>query len=277
MFLVTGATGFVGSAVTRALARKGTTVGIARSPINIPGVDVLVHDLIDPLPALEHLREARVVHCAAEIRSTEWERHWRSNVLGMRNVLEWSVRHEARRMIFFSTGGVYGYQHGRRMRENDALLPFGFYGHTKHLAEQLCNSYASLFGVCMVIFRLYFPFGPDQKAGVFRLIEHAVRSGNRLQIKRNGAPQMTPVHIEDVVDAVELTLSTTLPDGTYNLCGDEVVSFLDLVRRYELRLGQAARLDYTDEESGDMLGDNTALRRAGWVPRRTIDDFLAHI
>jgi nucleoside-diphosphate-sugar epimerase len=275
-FLVTGASGFIGSAVATALLDHGHVTGLSRSPGAPPGISTLAHELARPLPEQPQLKGAVVVHCAAEIRSADWQRHWDSNVVATRNLLEWSRRHEATRFILFSTGAVYGYHAGRRMRESDPAAPFDGYGHSKHLAEAVSRSYAQLFGLPVVIFRLYFPFGASQRSGVFRLVADALRQGSRLQIKRDGAPRMTPVHVADVADAVIHGVAPTFPAGCYNLCGDQDISFLELVRAMESRLGVAANLAHTHEISGDMMGDNAALRETGWRPRRSVADFIRY-
>jgi nucleoside-diphosphate-sugar epimerase len=267
-FLVTGASGFIGTAVATALLDHGHVTGLSRRPC------AFTHDLVRPLPSQPQLTGAVVVHCAAEIRSTDWQQLWNSNVVATQNLLEWSRRHDARRFILFSTGGVYGYRAGRRMRESDPVAPFDGYGHSKHLAEMVCRSYAALFGLEVVIFRLYFPFGADQRSGVFRRVADALRHGSPLRINRDGAPRMTPVHVADVAEAVVRGIAPTFPTGCYNLSGDQDISFLELVRGMEARLGIAAKLIHTNEMPGDLMGDNTDLRATGWRPRHRLHDFL---
>jgi UDP-glucuronate decarboxylase len=267
-FLVTGASGFVGSAVATALLDHGHVTGLSRSSC------AFTHDLVRPLPPQPQLKGAVVVHCAAEIRSTDWQQLWNSNVVATQNLLEWTRRHDVTRFILFSTGGVYGYQAGRRMRETDPVAPFDGYGHSKHLAELVCRSCAELFDLEVVIFRLYFPFGADQRSGVFRRIADALREGSPLRINQDGAPRMTPVHVADVADAVVRGIAPTFPAGCYNLSGDQDISFLELVRGMEARLGIAAKLIHANETPGDLMGDNAALRATGWRPRRRVQDFL---
>ena len=273
-FLVTGASGFVGSAVATSLLDLGHVTGLSRRPRALSGISALTHDLATALPPQPHLRGAVVVHCAAELRSTDWQRLWNSNVIATQNLLDWSRRHEAARFILFSTGSVYGYHAGRRMRETDPAAPFDGYGHSKYLAELVSRSYAELFDLGVVIFRVYFPFGADQRSGVFRLVADALHNGTRLRINRDGAPRMTPVHVADVADAVLHGIAPTFPAGCYNLSGDQDISFLELVRAMESRLGIAANLAYTQEMSGDMMGDNAALRQTGWRPRHRVNDFI---
>ncbi|MFO1059713.1 MAG: NAD(P)-dependent oxidoreductase [Dongiaceae bacterium] len=271
---MTGASGSIGGAVATALRDRGEVTGLSRHPRTPEGIAAVAHDLASPLPPALRLKGAVVIHCAAELGGTDWQRHWDSNVLATKNLLDWSRRHEAARFILFSSGSVYGYQAGRRMRETDPAAPADGYGHSKHLAESVCRSYAALFGLELVIFRLYFPFGAGLRSGVFRRVADALHNGSRLRIKEGGAPRMTPVHVADVVEAVRRATAPSFPPGCYNLCGDQDISFLELVRAMESRLGIAASLDDVQERSGDMMGDNAALRGTGWRPRRRIEDFM---
>jgi nucleoside-diphosphate-sugar epimerase len=273
-FLVTGASGFIGGAVATALLDHGQVTGVSRSPRAPSGSCAIVHDLAQPLPPQPQLEGAVVVHCAAEVRSTDWRQQWSSNVVATEHLLDWSRRHAVARLILFSTGGVYGYHAGRRMRETDPAAPFDGYGHSKYLAEQVSRSYADLFDLEVVIFRLYFPFGAGQRSGIFRRVADALHDGGRLRINHDGAPRMTPVHVADVVDAVLRSIAPTFPVGCYNLCGDQDISFLELVRAMEARLNITADLVHTHETAGDMMGDNTALRATGWRPRHRVHEFL---
>jgi nucleoside-diphosphate-sugar epimerase len=273
-FLVTGASGFVGSAIAARLAEQGMVTGLARTPPARPELAFIRHDVANPFPDLPELSSAIVVHCAAEIRSQDPQLLWRSNVLGMRNLLAWCARHQVRRLVLLSTGGVYGYVKGRRMQESDPARPAGPYAETKYAAEDEARQWSERCGLELVTFRLYFPFSRSPGPGVFRLVEDAIRHGAPLQIKRDGAPRMTPVHLVDAVHAVARAVTPDFPPGCYNLCGDDDISFLELVRGKERRLGVKARLALTDELGGDMMGSNAALRHTGWRPTVGLNNII---
>ena len=274
LFLVTGASGFVGAAVAIKLRELGTVFGLARKPSAESDTRFISHDIAQPIPSLPCLKGATVIHCAAEIRAHDPQRHWATNVAGTKNILDWCARHDVGRLILFSTGGVYGYVAGRRMEECDPIRPRGIYAQTKYAAEREARDYAVASGLELVIFRLYFPFCRDQPSGIFRLVEDALRRKAPLQIKRDGAPRITPIHVLDAADAVSRAIDRRFPMGCYNLCGDQDISFLDLVRGKELRLGIKGNLVATDETSGDMMGSNVALKRSGWQPIIGLEEII---
>ena len=273
-FLVTGVTGFVGNVIAAKLRTHGTVYGMARNPPVEADARFVTHDIAKPIPPLPNLQHAIVVHCAAEIRAQDSDSRWATNVDGTRNLLDWCGRHNVRRMVLFSTGGVYGYVANRRMEECDPVRPFGIYAETKLAAERQARDCADAQGLELVIFRLYFPFCREQPSGVFRLVEDSLRRKSPLRIKRDGAPRITPIHVLDAAEAVSRAVARDFRPGCYNLCGDEDISFLDLVYGMERRLGIKANLVATEETSGDMMGSNAALKRTGWRPTIGLNEII---
>jgi nucleoside-diphosphate-sugar epimerase len=284
-FLVTGATGYVGRTIAAALGARGTVTALARR--GTPSLDAastggITHDLTAPLPDLRALDGAVVIHCAAEIRASAWADHWRGNVIATRHVMDWAVRHRSPRVVLFSTGGVYGFQTGRRMSERDPVNPEGHYARTKLMAEDIARKIAARHGIDLVVLRLYFPFGGPfpfgapgaGAAGLFQRVLTAVRDGGVLHVNPGGAPRITPVHVDDVAAAVLASVDPSFAPGTFNLSGDEDLSVLDLIERVQARMDRAAILRQTQHATGDLMGDNTSLRVAGWTPIRSVDGYL---
>ena len=115
--LVTGANGFVGSAVTRALARHGERVRVLLRPgaddRNLSGLDVerVYGDVTDPDSVRRAIAGcARIYHVAARysLRSREARELYRCNVIGTRNVLELAREAEVERAVYTSSVGVLG-------------------------------------------------------------------------------------------------------------------------------------------------------------------------
>lgn len=148
--LVTGGSGFVGSAAAAALAAAGhevltTTRGDA-GRVAIPGVAGVITecDLADPGCATRLPGEVDViVHSAAlaEFRERDWKRHVRDNVAATRNVARWGERAGASRTIFMSTIGVHDRQWGRAgagpITESSPRAATSAYGRSKRLAEDI--------------------------------------------------------------------------------------------------------------------------------------------
>jgi nucleoside-diphosphate-sugar epimerase len=269
--IVTGAGGFVGSAICRAFAAETKVVGVARKSFTHPGVQCLSADLKQGLPENPELKGAIVIHTAAIMGTTDRRELWDSNVEMTRRVTEWALAHQAKHLIFISSGGVYAYRREYHWQETDAVQPIGYYGHTKHIAEQLVLAHQALDNLPVTIFRLFFPYGPGQERGVVPFVAKAVRNGTEMTIQGPGEPHMNPVHVDDCVSAVRSVLNLGPGRRIYNLAGDRVVSFLDLVRAAELESGQKAKYRTVPNGPGDLLGCTDLLKKeTGWQPRHLI-------
>jgi len=268
-FVVTGGSGFVGSHLIQRLLDQGDVLAISRSLMGIehPRLTDLRADLASIIPDSRAFRGATVIHCAAVMNSADRSALWTGNVEGTWNMLEWAIRHEARHFVLFSSGGVYGYAKDRPWSETDPTNPIGFYGHTKLIAENLARAFHDTAKLPVTVIRLFFPYGEGQKRGIFRLISDAVLKGTALTANRGGAPRINPIHIGDVVSAAEILVALPAGYRIFNLCGDEAVSFLDLVHRCEAKYDKKAVLKSTDLDHDDLLGSNRLLKeRTGWQP-----------
>ena len=150
--LVTGATGFVGWHVARALLERGDSVrALARDPARLrelPGVQGVQGDLRDPASLERAVEGCGVVfHVAADYRlwTREPEEMYRSNVEGTRAMLEAARRAGVERFVYTSTVGCIGVPpDGIGDESNPAHLEEmqGPYKRSKFLAEQVALEFA---------------------------------------------------------------------------------------------------------------------------------------
>ena len=272
-FVITGGCGFVGSNLCRFLSAQGKVlsidleVGSGREE----QYDFCEHDLRKEIPEIGNYEKATVVHTAAIMKGRDLSEYWEVNVNGTINILDWAVKTQARHFIFISSGGIYGYNKGKYMNESDPEDPIGPYGYTKWIGEKVSYMYSKLHQLPITVIRLYFPYGPEQKAGIFPLIHHSVEKGDQLTIKRDGSPRFNPVHIDDLVSAIAKVIESCKGYRTYNVCGDDALSFLEIVRHFEKECGREANLIYSDEDEGDLLGSNSLIKEElGWKPQKKL-------
>ena len=115
-----------------------------------------------------------------------------------------------------------------------------------------------------------------QKNGIFPLIKNSTQKGLPLTLNVGGAPKIQPVHCDDISAAVELVLEKRPPGfNVYNLCGDVVLSFGDIVNEYAKARGIVANVNESGQVVGDLLASNDLLKsELGWSPKVSCRAFI---
>ena len=263
--LATGVSGFVGGHVARRLLMLGhEVVGVVRDAATpVPeGVEAVVRDLrfaVDTphLPAAD-----AVVHLAEPFSA--YPQHaselFRVGAASTNELLEYARRTGASRFVYASTGAVYGYG-PRPFTEDDPVVPHTFYALTNIASERLVEAYAGDLDTAASL-RLFFAYGPGSRAArlVARLAA-AIRAGEPVRLDSGGRPRINPVYVEDVTAAILVALERR---GllTLNVAGDDVVDIRQLATAIGGAVGRPpAFVAGEDDPGGDLVGDNSRLRR----------------
>lgn len=230
--LVTGAGGFVGSAVTRALLRHGFKVRALLRPdgdtANLAGLDagIVRGDLLDPASLEAALAGcAGVFHVAADYRL--WARHpheiLRTNVRGTHNLLIAAARCGVRRIVHTSSVATLGFA-GRGIpadEDTPAHLAdmIGAYKRSKYLSEALVRRCAGT-GRDIVIVNPSAPVGPrDRKpTPTGRTILDAARGRMPAYVDTG----LNIVHVDDVAEGHVLAYQRGEGGRRYVLGGEDM-------------------------------------------------------
>jgi nucleoside-diphosphate-sugar epimerase len=146
--LVTGAGGFLGTALVRALAaRRDEVRALVRRPaegLARPGVEIVVGDATDPAAAAAAVRGCEVVfHLAGVRRATDPEEFLRVNASSTRTIAEACLEHAPRLSRFVLAGSLAAAGPSRTpRREGEPLAPVEPYGVSKAEAERIALSFA---------------------------------------------------------------------------------------------------------------------------------------
>ena len=206
--LVTGATGFTGSRLVRALVADGhQTRVIARSAAKarelLPKtVEIIEGDIADP-GILEHAVQGvgTVYHLAAvyrEAKHPDW-RYREINVDASRRLLDASVAAGVRRYVHCSTVGVHGHISSPPGDEQTAYGPSDVYQETKCEAEQLALSYRDR--IPLAVARPTAIYGPGDTR-LLKLFQMVAR--RRFPLIDGGENYYHMVHVNDLVRGLRL-------------------------------------------------------------------------
>jgi GDP-4-dehydro-6-deoxy-D-mannose reductase len=262
--LVTGATGFIGSALVRALRQAGhDVVALGRTD----------GDVTEKATWARLARADHVFHLAARSYVPD---SWRdptaffhTNVTGTIQAIEYCRAHGAH--LVFASGYVYGPPTRLPIREDDPTAPNNPYALSKFLAEQICAFYAAT-GQSVTVVRPFNIFGPGQRrAFLIPTILEQVRTGERIQIK-DLTPRRDYLFLDDLMSALLCTIAQPAGHRVFNLGSGMSYSVHEIIDMIQLAAG--TRLPVVSEEEprpneiSDVRADITrAQAMLGWSPR----------
>jgi dihydroflavonol-4-reductase len=236
---VTGATGFVMGAVTRALRARGDAVtALVREPsraasLTALGCELVAGDVVDPTDVVGELRGCdALIHGAAiyEIGvSAERRRQMEeTNVTGTRRMLEAAKAAATPRIVYVSTIAAFGNTHGKVVAEGHrpTSQPTSAYEDTKRRAHEIALD-AARSGAPIVIVQPGQVYGPNDHSAVganFRAL-----ADGRLRYRAFEDLGLNLVHVDDLADGILRALDRGRVGECYIL-GGEIATLGDAYR-----------------------------------------------
>lgn len=224
-YLVTGATGFIGSALVRRLRAAGGRVrGLARSPRESGADELLIADLARDAVAPQWLAGVDVVfHLAAkthDLAAADAAAEYRQvNVEGTRRLLAAAGECPPRRLVFVSSVKALSEGGEAMVEESRPPSPATAYGRSKLEAERLVLGAAATGRFEAVCLRLPLVYGRGQRGNLERMIA-AIDRGRFPPPPENGN-RRSLLHVENAVDALVLAAAHPRAAGETYLVTDE--------------------------------------------------------
>lgn len=242
--LVTGATGLIGGCLVDALMlnpnknyhvfASGRNEERARKRFSEFDDDDAFHFVrYDVLGPLEYdVNFDYIIHAASNASpnffATKPVEVINSNILGLNNLMEYGLKHGMKRMLYVSSGEIYGEGDGRVFTEDysgyvNCTSPRSCYPSSKRAAETLCVSYAQEYGADVVIARPCHTYGPYFTEADNRVYAQFIRNvlrGDDIIMKSTGAQFRSWCYVVDCVSALLFILLKGESGKAYNIADE---------------------------------------------------------
>lgn len=308
-YLITGATGYIGSVLAKRLISSRQEVSvIVREPSRLDGdilseAEIIQADITDGESIFRIADEYDyIIHCAAPTKSSYMISHpvevTEAIVDGTKHILDLAGRCHAGSMVYLSSMEVYGQiacPEGKKVTENemgymDVANIRGCYPIAKLVAENLCHSYFTEYGVPVKIARLAQVFGrgirPDDNR-VFAQFANAVRTGSDIVLHTAGNSMGNYCDIDEAADAILFLLHNGINSETYNVVNEKntmrICEMAELVAeriaggsikvRYDIPEGNP--FGYAPDTGLRLSGEK--LRRLGWEAKCSLEDMYRNM
>ena len=291
--LVTGAAGFIGSHLTKALRDRGHDVVAIdsftdyydpnRKRENARGLDVLdfdlEHDDLDPL-----IRDVGgVFHLAGQpgVRASfgsGFELYVQRNVLATSRLFELAGRYGVR-VVYASSSSVYGDAESYPTPEEAQPRPISPYGITKLSCEHLAYAYARAEGLDAVGLRDFTVYGPRQRPDMaFTRMLEALAEGRPFRVYGDGSASRSFTYVDDAVSGTIAAMEHSGSGAIYNIGGGEEASMTDVFTLVREISGRELLLEHDEAAAGDVRRTSADCTRAakelGWAASTPLADGL---
>lgn len=225
--LVTGGTGFTGTALVQRLLREGHNVvaldykeGLQCDALRKQGAEVIIGSVTDPAAVERSMHGVEFVfHLAAAFRELNVPDSFYDevNVGGTRVVLHAARRAGVRKFLYCSTCGVHGNVEHPPADEDAPIRPADYYQRTKYEAEPLVKQEAGDMEV--VILRPAAIYGPGDPERFFMIFKRVAKG--TFPMFGSGRTLYHPLYIDNLVDAFLLCMPQGVGSGREYLIADE--------------------------------------------------------
>jgi len=303
--LVTGAAGFIGSHLCRALLGRGDRVigldnfdsfypraqkednlafAAEAGPLEFVKGDLREAETLDRCLTTGTGAPEAVIHLAAlaGVRPSLGDplRYQDVNLNGTTQLLEAMRRHGVTRLIFASSSSVYGRNSQIPFREDCPVdSPISPYAATKKAGELLTHVYHHLYGFSVHCLRFFTVYGPRQRPDLaIRKFAELINAGRPITIFGDGSQSRDFTYIDDIVAGILASLDRLTGYRVFNLGRGLTVSVIRLVELLGAALGQAPLIERRPPQPGDMGHTQAAIDRAarelGFNPATDLEDGL---
>ena len=295
--LITGGAGFVGSNLVKKTLELGARVIVLDDLFtgeikNLPKsnklkfiegsvTDIdLVEKIVNDVDIIFHLAARNIAVSTRDPRND-----YEVNIGGTLNILLAAKKSKVERIVYTSSGSVYGNSNYLPINENDAKNILHPYAASKFGGENYCMAFYEMYQMPISIVRYSNVYGRNQNisnpyCGVITKFIDCVMNNKPILIHGDGLQTRDYTYIDDAVDATISAAITSLSIGeVFNIASGIETSVNDLANKIIKLACKGTEINHIDKRDIDnvrrrVLNIENARRKLRWIPNTTLEKGL---
>ena len=279
-FLITGGCGYIGTQLTKHLLLKKNKVVIVDNcwfgnfhkkhkmlkiikkdirnfeDLNLKGIDTIVH--------LANIANDPTVELNPTLS-------WEINVLASKLIARHAINNKVKKIIFLSSGSVYGVKKEKKVTEDLKLNPISVYNKTKIIAERVFLSFKDKINITCI--RPATVCGLSERLRLDLTVNKLTYDAfYNKKIFVDGGDQIRPnIHIKDLISAIDYLVfcKKKLSHNIYNI-GFENLKILEIAKKIKNKTGASIIIN-KNRDIRSYRQDSSRLLRFGFKPKYNVD------
>jgi UDP-glucose 4-epimerase len=289
--LVTGGAGFIGSHLADALIERGAKVSIIdnlstgqKSNLNQKANFYQINIADKKVEEVFAKEKPEIIyHFAFNVLVPESVKNPLMDmygVIGSVNLFSNAHKYGTKKVIFTSSGFVYGNNKNLPVKETEPMEPVSPYAIAKHTVENYLKFFNKAYGLPYIIFRNSSVYGARQITGAMADYIKKLTSGQQAEIWGDGEKTRDYIYIDDVVKANLLAadLPDNFEDPVFNIGTGKETTLNHLYKKIADLLGKEPKPIHHDDRPGEQirycLENSKAKKALGWNVNYNLDEGL---
>jgi nucleoside-diphosphate-sugar epimerase len=282
-FLITGGAGYIGTKLTKHLLSKNYNVVVVdnfwfgNKHTKHKNLKIIKEDVRN-FDKLNIKKIHTIIHLANIANDPTVELNptlsWEVNVLASKIIAEHAIKNKVKKIIYFSSGSVYGVKKEKKVTEDLKLDPISVYNKTKMIAERIFLSYKNQIEIkCL---RPATVSGFSERLRLDLTVNKLTFDAYyKKKIFVDGGAQIRPtVNLKDIIRVVDhlLFAKKKFKNNIYNM-GFENLSIMQVAKRIQKKTG-AKLIVKKKVDIRSYRQDSSRLIKTGFKPKFNIDDSI---
>ena len=201
---------------------------------------------------------------------------WETSALGTKLLMDHLVENGVKKIIYASSGSVYGIKKEKKVTENLELNPISTYNKVKMVTERTILSYKDKIDATILRPATVCGFAPRMRLDVTVNLLTFQALKNKKMTLFGGKQKIPNVHIDDIFNCYIFFLNKFFGTEVYNI-GFENLSILNIAKKINKMIPSKITIIKNSADPRSYNLDSSKLLRTGFKPKKKIDDAIKEL